>query len=288
LVLHAPPGFAKYLWQDGTTDTVYYAAQQGAYILKALNANGCYSKDTVTVLQVYPAPVVNLGKGGMLCANNTLLHAGTGQQSYLWQNGSTDSVFNVTVAGTYWVKVTGNNGCLAYDTVVVTGFYPAPSGFLLPTAALCANGAVQLTVFGQWAGYLWGNGAATPYITSTQPGQYWVQVSDFNGCAATDTATVTVKTDCPQVLFFPNAFTPNGDSRNDVFRPYAGAPLEKYSLLVYNRWGQKIFESHNASAGWDGTFNHSPLPPGTFVYICNYQFFRQPEAEQKGTVVLMR
>jgi len=288
VTLQAPAGFNGYQWQDGSTGTEFTATQKGTYTLAALNDNGCYSKSSMQVTEVYSLPPLNLGKDGRLCVNNTILHAGKGQVSYVWQDGSADSMFTVNATGSYWVTVTGNHGCTNSDTIVVTGFYPVPSGFLIGDTSFCSNGSVILAPTGRWAAYRWFNNNTTTGVTVNQPGQYWLQVTDYNGCTAKDTVTVTVKNDCPQVLYFPTAFTPNGDNVNDVFKPFTGAPLQQYHLVIYNRWGQKIFENSDAFNGWDGRQNNTAVPAGTYVYFCTYRFYNQPAAQVKGTVALLR
>jgi len=288
VILHAPQGFDGYKWQDGSTNQTFMATQKGLYTLSALNTNGCYSKDSMQVTDVYPLPPVNLGRDGRLCLNNTVLHAGGGQASYLWQDGSTDSVYNVTVAVQYWVTVTGNHLCTGSDTISVTGFNPVPSAFLPPDTSFCENGSIQLSPNGNWASYAWSNNYLSRSIIINQAGSYWLQVSDQNDCYGKDTINITVKTDCPRVIYFPNAFTPNGDGTNDVFKPLNGAPLEKYNLAIYNRWGQKIFESNNPLNGWNGNINNTKTPAGAYIYFCSYKFYGDAGGVLKGTVLLLR
>jgi len=172
--LHAPPGFAGYLWQDGSRGESYLATQRGMYWLSALNANGCYSKDTIRVTDVYPLPAINLGRDGTLCLNNNILHAGSGQKNYTWQDGSTDSVFRVNEAGTYSVAVISGQSCVNVNTIHITGIVASPSGFLVQGVSVCENGTAQLTTTGSWVSYLWSTGESTSSITIKQPGQYWL------------------------------------------------------------------------------------------------------------------
>ncbi|MFT3823838.1 MAG: M43 family zinc metalloprotease [Chitinophagaceae bacterium] len=287
VTLYAPPGFGAYQWQDGSTATTFTAGKVGTYWVKALNANGCYSRDTMQVTTLYPLPVVNLGKDGSLCLNDTVLHAGSDHPSYLWQNGSHDTVFTVQATGTYWVQVTSNKGCQYTDTLIVTGFSTVPAGFAPPDTTLCENGTLWLTAKGNWAAYLWSTNRNTPGTNISLPGEYWLQVTGQNGCVARDTITVALKRDCPKVIYFPNSFTPNGDGRNDVFKPYTGAPLQRYYLAIFNRWGQRIFESSTPSRGWDGKIQGHPLMAGTYVYMCRYQFYNDPEQVTRGTIVVI-
>jgi gliding motility-associated-like protein len=86
----------------------------------------------------------------------------------------------------------------------------------------------------------------------------------------------------------PTAFTPNSDGYNDIFRPKFAGRATKYSFIVYNRWGQKVFESRDPALGWDGTINGTQQPSGVYVWQCQYQLYKRDPVAVKGTVVLLR
>ena len=69
---------------------------------------------------------------------------------------------------------------------------------------------------------------------------------------------------------FPNAFTPNGDGTNDVFRPIGQCPVEEYRLQVFNRWGERIFESLGINEGWNGDVNGVAAPVDVYIYQVEY------------------
>ncbi|MDZ7740685.1 MAG: gliding motility-associated C-terminal domain-containing protein [Bacteroidota bacterium] len=119
-------------------------------------------------------------------------------------------------------------------------------------------------------------------------GEYFVQVTSFKGCTSTDTLQILWT---GEALFLPNAFTPNGDGINDIFKPIARYDyVQDYHLLIYNRWGQMIFESNDLDKGWNGRLNDKPAMSGTYVYRIDY---REPGQKGEshtltGTVVLVR
>src|SRR6202012_1997711 len=79
---------------------------------------------------------------------------------------------------------------------------------------------------------------------------------------------------CRQCLlgfYIPNAVTPNNDGSNDVFRPLIFGNVSSYSFSIFNRWGQRVFESSALGSGWDGRLPGSPQPPGLYAWICAYQ-----------------
>lgn len=87
-----------------------------------------------------------------------------------------------------------------------------------------------------------------------------------NGCTASDTILIG---DCYLHIWFPNVFTPNGDGLNDTFHP-VGKGIMRFQILIYNRWGMKIFESIDPNAGWDGRFNGESCADGVYVFIATY------------------
>src|SRR5258706_7546293 len=104
---------------------------------------------------------------------------------------------------------------------------------------------------GSYSSYLWNNNATTPSITISQPGAYWLQVKDGNNCAGRDSILVNPK-NCMEGFYIPTAFTPNNDGKNDVFRPMLFGNVIKYKFIIYNRWGEIVFQTSNLNKGWDG------------------------------------
>jgi gliding motility-associated-like protein len=119
---------------------------------------------------------------------------------------------------------------------------------------------------------------------------YTLMVQAYGGCG--DTATVLVDVFTP--LAIPNAFTPNGDGRNDRFY-VLGGPVNSVieAFEVFNRWGQAVFQAHDAApgdagAGWDGRVHGSPAPSGTYVYVVVIRFATGSRQTYKGTVEVIR
>lgn len=287
-VLKAPPGFKKYAWQDGSDNQTLIAENEGIYWLHALNDNGCVSKDTMQVIRVYPLPYLTLGKDGNICRSDDILNAGAAFLNYLWQDGSVQSTFKVNEPGIYWVTVTDSNYCSTSDTININGFNPEPENFLLHSLAICENSVEEVTAIGNWQSYLWSNNSSQSSIQVSASGAYWLQVTNNFGCRNRDTIYISIKTNCPQVIYFPNAFTPNNDGKNDDFKATAFAPLEKYHLTVYNRWGQKVFETYDITNGWDGKFKGVPANRDVFIWSCRYNFFGKLPKDEKGKVILLR
>ncbi len=135
---------------------------------------------------------------------------------------------------------------------------------------------------GAFATYLWQDGSKNDHLTIRNAGLYSVTVS--NACGIKATSVQVKEQDCTPE--FPNAFTPNADGRNDVFRIIRPYNLKDYHLTIFNRLGQKVFETKEPSAGWDGSTKGQRPENGQFVWTCQYTR-NGIRSNLKGTVLLI-
>lgn len=129
---------------------------------------------------------------------------------------------------------------------------------------------------------------ANPIFTADTTTTFTVTGTNEFGCTYSDQVTVTVRTDTDFDL--PNAFTPDGDGTNDVFKPiYEGNLFEVFHLQVYNRWGASVFETLDPAKGWDGRNESAdPAPSDVYVYVATYRLATGAVGERKGDVTLLR
>lgn len=174
------------------------------------------------------------------------------------------------------------------DSIVVNA---KPVVNLGPDSVLCLDGA-SLTVFDinnasdPSVTWYWNTGATTPSINITHPGIYSLTAAKDN-CATTE--TIEVNKDC--YIDIPNVFTPNGDGVNDYFLPrqLLSKGVVGFTMTVFNRWGQKVFESASANGrGWDGKFNDKNQPMGVYIYQINAVMKNGRTENYSGNVTLMR
>ncbi len=116
----------------------------------------------------------------------------------------------------------------------------------------------------------------------------WVMVhaTDANNCKAFDSLFITVK-DCEGTIYVPNAFTPNGDESNDGYRIF-GKCIKLNRFMIFNRWGEKVWETNNIEQEWNGYYKSVLQPTGVYVYWLSYSLGDEKVRELKGSITLIR
>ncbi len=186
ILLDATTLNATYLWQDGSTNPTYNVSQQGSYWVE-LTVNNCSTTDTINIT-IDPLPAINLGNDTLICQGDSLiLDATLTNASYLWQDNSINSTFNVTQQGTYWVELMVNN-CSSTDSINI-GFVTMPVIDLGVDTTLCQGELLIIDAFYPNASYLWQDGSGNPNYSVTQNGSYWLEFT-LNGCIETDTINI--------------------------------------------------------------------------------------------------
>lgn len=203
--------------------------------------------------------------------------------NYLWNTGSTDNRITTSGFADYWLELE-QNGCKIRDTISVIP-RPKPVVYLGPDTSVCRNKPVVLTTGNQtFDTYLWSTGETSPSILVTQIGTYHIAVTQ-SGCEAADTIVVRAG-DCD--VYIPSAFTPNNDNLNDDFGVVENTTLQYYSMQIFSKWGQLIFNSNDVTRKWDGTYKGKKMPNGSYVWILNYTNIRGRKFYEQGMVMLLR
>ena len=192
-----------------------------------------------------------------------------------------ESYLGYTAPGVYEQHYKAPNGCDSTRIVkVILEEEPAPD--LGVDKALCEGDSLLLSP-GQFASYSWQDGSNEESKIVRTPGIYSVITS--NRCGTGRDEIIITKGNCS--MYFPNAFTPNGDGKNDVFRLLSDFSFSAFHLTVYNRWGQKVFESTSAAKGWDGFFKGQKQPDGVYAWYCTLIRDDIP-VRMNGTVTILR
>ncbi|MPM00371.1 hypothetical protein SDC9_46595 [bioreactor metagenome] len=189
---------------------------------------------------------------------------GTHQTGPVWQLGT----LGTNDAGNYRVVATNSYFCNTAKELEVN-VYPSPEIHIGYADTMCYGQPVLLDPGSGYISYLWHDGSTMQSMVAYEAGDYRVMVEDENGCRGADSVSLVP---CNIELRIPNAFTPNGDGLNDIFRPiFIGWEPSKYSMHIYTKWGQLIYEGYDPGEGWDGTVDGVLVPPNSFVYVIAFE-----------------
>lgn len=291
-----PPTGISYNWNTGSTSSTIQATNFGNYsVTISENVNGCSDSSSI---RISPFGLVspNLGPDSMICSGEAIiLNSGITQNGYsfLWNTGETSRTITIDKPGNYWVELNALNGtCNGIRDSVFYVLGTMPIVELGENLIICRGSQVVFldnrTTYTD-ANYFWQDTIPGARFVVTRSGDYRVKATNKCG-TATDEVRVDFA-DCDN-LFIPNAFTPNGDGRNDFFRAETEMLMIEYTMLIYDRWGNIVFKTNNVEAYWDGKYNgNEDLPIGVYSYKITYVSAYDPlfeRREQIGSVHLIR
>ncbi len=208
---------------------------------------------------------------------------------------SPNPIANPTVTTTYTVSIDDANGFCHVEkdvTIIVSPFVTVTpvldTIFQGQSVPILASFDPSYTY--SWSPANWLDNAEinNPVSTPEQDVSYILTVTDENGCVVERTVVIVVQTLCEEpYVFIPTGFTPNGDGKNDQFR-VIGNNLAEVHLVVYNRWGEPVFETNDPNDGWDGTFKGKLLPPDAYGFYAEVTCAGGLKFFKKGNVTLIR
>lgn len=285
VTFYVQDGFVNYFWQDGSTLPYLIAGSDGTYWCEVTDTMGCLGRDTVNLGINYP-PVISLGNDTSFCpGENFWLKVSVSDSafSFHWQDGSTDSSYQVTEPGYYWVSAVNECGA-GWDSVYVDS-KQLPMVFLGNDTIIFAGDQILLDAGSGFEDYIWVDGSTIQTYLVNEAGTYWVNVFD-GSCYNTDTILIE-PVSCD--LFIPIVFTPNGDPYNESFYAQASKDVYDFYLQVFNRWGEEIWFTRDKDDSWDGTHNGSPAAEGSYFWLVSYKCSGSNQTfNQKGSVTLLR
>ena len=264
------------------------------YIVTGTDTHNCYDTAKVTLI-VHPLPNVSIFPSNpSICERDNIVLTASGANSYIWNpsntlSSSTGNEVTASPTATTLYTVTGTESIFNCEntstTNVTVNLYPIIN--LGEDIYFCSQLQITLDAGSGNYSYRWQDGInISQYYVVPKPETYWVKVTNL-GCTSTDTIKVL---ECVDVDF-PNAFSPNGDGWNDVFKP-KGSYLENFKLIIYNRWGKTIYESEDIIKGWDGKINGSDAAAGVYYWTAEYKragFVDDKDNKKiKGSVTLLR
>jgi len=287
--LYLDPGsFESYLWQDGSELPTYHVVNSGIYSVNVLDAFGCPGNAEVELI-ILTVPQLDLGADQPLCSGETItIDAPIGPYTYIWNGVEGTASLEVSSGGDYTLQLVNVCG-EDTDNVYVTE-YETPEPYLGVDIVLFPDESVEIDAGTGYDTYLWQDGSSYQYLNveanDLDNENPWFYVEVSNGpCKGSDTLEI--------ILFkveLPNVFTPNNDQKNDYFLPMPGSwsGITDHYISIFNRWGEKVWESENMEDGWDGKRDGTVVADGTYFWVL--EVFYGPEnikQVQKGTVTVV-
>jgi gliding motility-associated-like protein len=266
-------------------------AISGTYQVKLISNNyGC--RDTlvksVTILQNGNR---KLTAPENICSRNSAEITASGGNTYFWNTGATTASINVSpsITTSYSCIIKNNDGCVdtAYNEVIVN---TTPTVTACCDASLTPGQTIQLTSTEDGGTWSWApdnslncSTCSNPVASPTETTIYTVTITSDSGCIATQMITIDVS--CGEV-FIPDIFSPNQASNNILF--VRSPCIIGMVFMVFDRWGNKVFESESQDIGWDGHHNGRLMEEGTYVWRLTANLLNGTRIEKKGNVTLLR
>ncbi len=272
ITLNAGFGFDYYIWSTGEFGVKTIDITSGGMYSVSVNYYfGCPSEDSVFVNE-YPVPAASISGENMICTGDTLsLHAPVGDFEYTWYLNdnpfSNQTSVIVSQGGNY--KVVMENLCgqdIAEQSVQEN---PLPEAYLGEDITLFPGENITLEVDPGYESYVWnGNPSSSNTMTISWENisgdtTITVQVIDGFNCKNSDAIVIEAFD-----VKIPNVITPNGDGMNDRFEPNDGwSGINQHDMIVFNRWGEKVWESSDFTSGWDGKQNGKYVAEGSYFWV---------------------
>jgi gliding motility-associated-like protein len=233
-------------------------------------------------VELFAAPNLSLSAGGEFCAGDSTIFSVVNNDNqlldYLWtgpggfSSSQSDLTFNplqTSDLGIYTLTATNADGCFIRE-VINLSVNPSPEIDISDSDSLCAGTLHFLDAGPGYENYLWQDGSVLQTYQASDAGEYRVEVVNSYGCTG---RSIVWLIPCTLELTMPNAFTPDGNGINDIFRPVLLGDIvpSRFLMQIYNRWGELVYETNDYTAGWDGFVKGSLAPSGVYAYIISFE-----------------
>ena len=251
---------------DQVSATNFNPVQLGLNRISYIYQEGNCRDTSTQSVWVMPIPVFDLGNDTSICTGTTLdLTVVQDSSTFTWSNSGGTNMASFGTAGLIWVEK--DNGWCSYRDSLNLTVITAPQIDLGSDTTLCGDGIRSVDLTSDEATYTWSDGYPGPIRDITQTGNYSVTVTNKCGSATDDLDITILPYACE--LYVPNAFSPNGDAYNNVFRPIGQVVVER--MIIFNRWGEILVDIPGPNPEWDGTYQGELMPVGTYFFEIIYQ-----------------
>lgn len=305
------PGSYSFIWSNGQTGSGTFVSPKTTTTYRVTLTDGCSERATADVtIHKHPQPWFDVvtsqprcyGLNGYAVAKMK----DNDPYSFSWDISPAFSGDSLVAPAGNSYRLTAKNlrtGCQSDTLIQIPGYAAIKAGFILNIGGgerCVTNIFPELKVFNSSQGgvtgtWYWGDGSSEVFDPNTNPShvyngdkdKYRIKLVIFNQGGCKDSIETEICFRDTVVVFIPNSFTPNSDNRNENFFAIANG-ARTYKLIIYNRWGQIIFESTNPAQGWDGTYNNRPCPEGIYTYQLIYKGRKTFTQQKRGSIILMR
>lgn len=249
------------------------------------------------LIEVLPKIDPEVSPNATICAGQSIKLLAEGSNTYSWSPSSSLSdgtyynpVANPTVSTVYTVQISNYNNCMVTNTVLVH-VNPTPTVYAGEDFAVNLDEPMHLNAQGSGTlTWIAGQEIMCPVCPNSQifpqqSGSYIIRAVNNFGCIAEDEVYVEVTTNYN--IYIPNIFTPNEDGLNDVFIVY-GTGLTKFEMVVFDRWGEKLFVSNDQLKGWDGSYKGKLSKNDVYPYLIHYTSLDGKKHTKSGHVTLLK
>ena len=256
---------SEVIWSTGETTNSIMIDEVGEYWVQVNNV--CFSVQEDFLITFQEDIDVNIDDEYLLCAGEELLLDATyPNASYQWQDGSVEPTFTVSEEGNYSVIVSAN-GCVEQVTTQVNVIEPISVNLGRDTT-ICLRNELELYVpVEDGQSVLWNDSSTSSLFVASETGTYSVQLSNI--CETVADQIYVEFYDCC-IAQLPTGFSPNNDGKNDHFYPLFTCNISEYSFQIFNRKGNKVFESKTSQHAWDGQFEGVPAATGAYIWSLSY------------------
>ncbi|HYJ65422.1 MAG TPA: gliding motility-associated C-terminal domain-containing protein, partial [Parafilimonas sp.] len=273
-------------------------------------SNGCSASDSIKV-RVQPKELLTAQPASFeVCEGSSINLNVTGTDNYSWLPDNTLSsttiknpVANPIMNTIYTAIGKDSNNCFSDTARINVTVHPKPTVNITDSAAEILSGSTYTILASsgndgiinlEWTPALGLScfSCLQPTTTVNNTITYTLTATNAFGCTASD-SIILVALCNKQSIYIPNTFSPNNDGINDVFYPRANGSLLVKSFIIFNRWGQVVFERRNVYAngsanGWDGKYKNILQKPDVYVYIMELQCANDETFIQRGNITLIR
>jgi gliding motility-associated-like protein len=271
----------------------------GTYQVVVTNTvNGCSATQTISI-GFDNNLVLSVSGNTLVCQGGNIVINASGATNYTWTDGTntyTTSNINIPANANTTFTLVGNTGACNSTTIIGVSVSPSINVVITasPSNSISIGESVQLNATGG-TNYTWTpitgldnptspNPTASPVQTTT----YCVTGYNSNGvCSDTACRVIYVDTRCPE-LFVPNVFSPNDDGVNDQLKVYGTKCVKEFLMVIYDRWGEKVFETTDVNATWDGTYKGKDMSGATFVYYIKGLYYDNKPIDLKGNFTIVK